>query len=293
MPHDGPIIDAHHHIWLLDRTPWLNGPPVPRIFGDYGKIRRDYPIAEFADDVRPSGVTKSVYIQINVAPGDEVWEAGWAAEQGRAAGLVQAVVGYAALAAPDVGDILDAQLAAAPLRGIRQQFHWHDNPAYRFAASPDALLDPAVGDGLRALAARGLHFELQVFPNQYQHALALVDAHPNLTFVLLHCGMPEAPDEAWAQGISRFAERPNMRVKISGLGTFSHRCDAAIWTAIIHRAIDSFGPERAMFGSNFPIEKLWTDYASIVGAVAEALSTYSPTERRAVWHDTAAQLYNI
>ena len=293
MTPDSPIIDAHHHIWLLDQTPWLKGLAVPRIFGDYGAIKRDYTIGEFAADTRPCGVTKSVYVQVNLAPGDEIRETAWAAEQGRAQGLMQAVVGYANLTAPDVDQVLDAQLAVSPLRGIRQQFHWHENSAYRFALTPDALLDPQVGAGLKAVAKRGLHFELQVFPGQYRQALALVDAHPDLTFVLLHCGMPETPDEAWANGIERFAERPNMFVKISGLGTFSRRCDAALWTPIIHRTLDSFGPARAMFGSNFPIEKLWTTYGSLVAAVGAALAAYSPAERRSVLHDTAARRYNI
>ena len=63
-----PIIDAHHHIWRLAETPWLNGPPQPRIFGDYAALRRDYLIEELVQAFRPHGVAKSVYIQINVAP---------------------------------------------------------------------------------------------------------------------------------------------------------------------------------------------------------------------------------
>lgn len=80
------VVDVHHHIWALDRTPWLAGPPVPRIFGDYPAIRRDYLLPEFAADAGPSGVTDSVYVQVNVAPGDEVAEVEWAAAQARAHG---------------------------------------------------------------------------------------------------------------------------------------------------------------------------------------------------------------
>ncbi len=66
------IIDAHHHIWRLSHTPWLNGPMVPRIFGDYEPLRRDYPVEEYLAEAAAAGVVKSVYVQVNVAPGAEV-----------------------------------------------------------------------------------------------------------------------------------------------------------------------------------------------------------------------------
>ena len=91
------IVDAHHHIWRKDRTPWLDGPTAPRIFGDYAAIRRDYGIDEFAADATPSGVAASVYVQVNLAPGDEIWEVEWAAAEGRKRNLVNAVVAFADL----------------------------------------------------------------------------------------------------------------------------------------------------------------------------------------------------
>jgi predicted TIM-barrel fold metal-dependent hydrolase len=291
------ILDAHHHIWLVDRTPWLNGPAVKRIFGDYQPLRRDYSIAEYATDVRPEGVTKSVYVQVNVAPGDEVWEAGWAAEEGQREGLIQAVVAFADLAADDVGGTIDRQVAGAPVRGIRQQLHWHSNPAYRFANRPDGMLLPEWQRGLRELARRDLHFELQVFQGQFAHALTLVDAHPDVRFVLLHAGMPEQlardAETEWAKGLSNFAARPNVLTKISGLGTFTRRCKIEEWRPIIERTVDTFGPDRCMFGSNFPIEKLWTSYAALLETVRSCLSRYSASEQRAVLHDTAARIYRI
>jgi predicted TIM-barrel fold metal-dependent hydrolase len=292
-----PILDAHHHIWRLDRTPWLKGPMVSRIFGPYEAIRRDYSVEEFAAEARPYGVVASVYVQVNVAPGDEVWEVEWAAGEGRRAHLIDAVVGFADLAAPDVGDVLDRQRASSPLRGVRYQLHWHENPKYRFATAPDVMLQPSWQRGLRLVGARGLHFELQVFPGQYANALSLIDAHPDTTFVLLHCGMPEDMSvtgmTAWRAGLRRLAERPNVLVKLSALGTFEHRCDADSWRPIIQRTVDTFGPGRCMFGSNFPVEKLWTDYGSLLCAVRSALDVYTQEEQAAVLYDTAARLYRI
>lgn len=292
-----PIIDAHHHIWRLDRTPWLNGPVVPRIFGDYASIRRDYDVSEFGQEARACGVVKSVYVQVNVAPGDEVWEVEWAAAQGVCANLIQAVIGYADLAGDGLGDLLDRQMAVAPLRGIRQQLHWHENPIYRFAASPALMLAPAWQKGLRELARRNLHFELQIFPKQYHDALTLIDVHPDMRFVLLHAGMPEDQSaegrKFWIEGLKRFAQRPNVVVKLSALSTFSRRLIADDWRAITRQTVDIFTPKRCMFGSNFPVEKLWTDYASLISVMHECLRVYSHRERQAIWHDNAAQFYQI
>src|SRR5688500_36965 len=149
-----PIIDAHHHIWRAARVPWLSGPMQPRIFGDYEAIRRDYGIEEYMGDATPHGVVKSVYIQVNVAPGDEVEEVAWVQETGAEHGFPHAIVGYVDLRSPDAAGTLDRERAHARLRGVRQQLHWHENPVYRFASQPNVVDDPAFRAGLRALAMR-------------------------------------------------------------------------------------------------------------------------------------------
>jgi predicted TIM-barrel fold metal-dependent hydrolase len=291
------VVDAHHHIWRRARTPWLNGPPAPRIFGDYHALRRDYPIAEYAADARGQGVTRSVYVQVNVARGGEVEEVEWAAAAGAREGLVQGVVAFADLAAPGVGDVLDRQQAVSALRGIRQQLHWHENPAYRFAPAPDAMLRPEWQRGLREVAARGLLFELQVFVGQFAYALELVDGFPDTTFVLVHAGMVEDRSAegmaAWRRGLERFAERENVYLKLSGLGTFTRRCALDEWRPVIERAVDVFSPRRCMFGSNFPIEKLWTTYGALIEVFRASIARYTAAEQRQILGEVAARVYRI
>src|SRR5258706_8673140 len=168
-----PIIDAHHHIWRLADLPWLAGPPVPRIFGDYQALRRDYPIAEYLAAAQPQGVVKSVYVQVNVAPQAEILEVAWVQSVADRHGFPNAIVGYADLAAPDLAETLDRELAYANLRGVRQQLHWHETALYRFAARPDLMNDPAWRAGLRQVEHRGLSFDLQVFASQMADAAAL------------------------------------------------------------------------------------------------------------------------
>lgn len=291
------IVDAHHHIWQLERTPWLNGPIVPRIFGDYAPLRRDYAIEEFAQDVAPHGVTKSVYVQVNVAPGDEIWEAQWAAEQGRRCGLIHAIVAFCDLASDTAEPTLEALAQVEAVRGIRQQLHWHRDPLYSFARRPAIFLDPQWQNGLRALSSHGMHFELQVFPSQFADALTLVDAFPTVRFILLHAGMLEDRSadgrSFWIEGLKRLAERDNVHVKLSATGTFTRRCDAAELETILRPTIDTFGPDRCIFGSNFPIEKLWTDYSSLMGAIHSALRPYSEEERHKILCVNAEQFYKI
>ena len=291
------IIDAHHHIWRLTDLPWLAGPPVPRIFGDYAALRRDYPVDEFVAAVRPHGVVKSVYVQVNVAPRAEIDEVAWVQSVADQHGFPHAIVGYADLAARDLAATLDRQLAFANLRGIRQQLHWHETPLYRFASRPDLMNDPAWRAGLAEVARRGLVFELQVFASQMADAAALARDFPQLTFVLLHAGMLEDRSaEGWARwrrGMAALAACPNVVTKLSGLGTFEHQCSVALWRPVIEETVALFGAERCLFGSNFPIESLWTAYTTLIGVMRDCLAGCTPDERRAIWHDNAQRIYRL
>ena len=292
-----PVVDAHHHIWRRADLPWLTGPMQPRIFGPYEPIRRDYPMREFLADVEGSGVVASVYVQVNWAPGRFEDEVAWVSDVAAETGWPHAIVGYADVTADDVTTQLE-RLAAYPLvRGIRQQFHWHDNALYRFAARPDLLAEPAVRRNIAKLADHGWAFDLQVFANQMTEAAGLVRACPDVPFVLQHCGMPEdlSADgrEAWLDGLKQLADISNCVVKLSGLGTFIHRNDPGHIAGIASQTVALFGPDRCLFGSNFPIEKLWTDYRSLIGAYRAAIAPMGPTAEAAVFHDTAKRVYRI
>lgn len=269
----------------------------PRIFGEYGAIRRDYLPEEYMADARPHGVVKSVFVQVNVAPGDEVEEVAWVQSAGDAHGFPHAIVGYADLGAPDLATTLDREAAHAILRGVRQQLHWHENPLYRYAPRPDIMNDAAFRAGMKAVAARGLLFELQVFASQMADASRLAQDFPEVTFVLLHAGMAEdrRPEgwKRWQDGMRLLAARPNVHVKLSGLGTFVRACSVELWKPVIEETLACFGPARCMFGSNFPIEKLWTSYGEIVSVTKTCLAGLSQQDRRAVFHDNAQRVYRL
>lgn len=291
------IVDAHHHIWRQAHTPWLQGPVVARIFGDYRPIQRDYLIEEYLADAAPCGVVKSVYSQVNVAPGEEVAEVAWVQSVADRHGFPHAISGFANLADPDVASTLDRELEHPNLRGIRQQLHWHQDPLYRFAARPDIMNDEAWRRGLREVAKRGLAFELQVFPSQMADAARLARDFPDLTLVLMHAGMQHdrtpAGLAAWRAGMDALAACPNVATKLSGLGTFEHRCTPELWGPIVRETIERFGPSRCMFGSNFPVEKLWARYGDEVAATRASIADLSADEQDQVMRRTAERIYRI
>ncbi|MCP4386427.1 MAG: amidohydrolase family protein, partial [Hyphomicrobiales bacterium] len=186
-----PIIDAHHHIWRQADLPWLVGPMLPRIFGPYEPIRRDYLITEYLTDIANSDVVKSVYVQANWDPAHAEQEVAWVQSVADTSGWPHAIVGYADLMADDVRPALDRLMRYPLLRGIRMQIHWHDNAMYRFAARPDLADDVAFRRNFAALAETGLSFDLQVFAGQMDGAARLAADFPDTTFILQHAGMLE------------------------------------------------------------------------------------------------------
>ena len=292
-----PTIDGHHHIWRLNDLTWLSGPQVPRIFGPYESIRRDYPIAEFRADAESCGVVKSVYVQTNWPVGQSYDEAKWVQSVADATGWPHANVAHADLADPECGALITRLAQLPATRGIRQQLHWHENPQYRFAPRPDVMNDPDWRRGLAHLAQHGLLFEIQLFASQMANGAALARAFPDVTFVLEHAGMLEDMSPGgwarWREGMQALAAEPNVNVKLSGLGTFVHACRDDVMGPIVKETAAIFGAERCLFGSNFPIEKLWTDYRTLYTKFRAAIAHLSEAEQTAILYGTAARLYRI
>ncbi|MBA3479205.1 MAG: amidohydrolase family protein [Lautropia sp.] len=294
---DQPVVDSHHHIWRLKETPWLQGPSVPRIFGDYEPLRRDYSITDYMAEAVPCGVAKSVYVQVNVGPGKEVEEVQWVQSAADQHGFPHAITAFADLSAPGVGEVIDREMACGNVRAIRQQMHWHEKVQNRFAAAPDIIAGANWRRGLKEVGSRGLMFELQVFPSQMVHAIQLVRDFPDITFILIHAGMLEDRSESgwafWAEGVREMADCPNVIVKLTGFGTFERRCSEALWAPVVRQTVDLFGPSRCLFGSNFPVEKLWTTYPQLLAVMRGCLSVYSQAEQREIFHDVAVRSYKL
>lgn len=291
------MIDSHFHIWRQADLGWLQGPSQPRIFGNYDAIKRDYPMTEYLADAQGAGVTGSVYVQANWPMDRAEDEIAWVGQTAKDTGWPMGIVGYADMTVPDVRPALDRLSRYPLLRGIRQQFHWHVNPAYRFANDPDICLKPQVQANITRLADYGLTFDLQVFTSQMTGAAALARACPETTFILQHAGMLEDTSDAgraaWRAGMTNLAAEPNICAKLSGFGTFIHRNDPAHIAWLMSETVALFGADRCLWGSNFPIEKLWTDYRSLVDAHRQGAGGLSAAAQTDIFHNTAARLYRL
>jgi predicted TIM-barrel fold metal-dependent hydrolase len=291
------IIDAHHHIWRRRDLPWLDGPTQPRIFGPYEPIRCDYLIDEYLSDLAGTGVTQSVYVQCNWGKDRFEDEVAYVQKAANETGFPQAIVGYADFLAQDVRPQLDRLTKYPGMRGLRMQLQWHENPQYQFAAAPDLARDPTLQKNVAYLADYGWSFDLQVFAGQMEGAAELAASAPTVTFILQHAGMLEdlSPDgwARWRKGMRLLAARPNIVSKLSALGTFIHKNNPEHIAGIVRETIDIFGPTRCLFGSNFPVEKLWTGYADLIAAYRSAIEPLGETVARAAFRETAARVYRL
>lgn len=291
------IIDSHHHIWLKKDVPWLADEPRPRIFGPYEAIRRDYSVEEFQKDHGDLPVVKSVYVQCNWDPARAMDEAAWVQQVADEHGFPHGIVAFADLTGEDVEAKIESLSAFRNLCGIRHQIHWHANADWAYVPEPEIFNSPKWRAGLRHVASRGLPFDLQIFPSQMKAACALLDAFSTLPFILNHAGMPEdrsAPAWAmWCEGLREMSKRDNVFVKFSGLNTFEHRCSADLMRPIVQEVLKHFPAKRCMFGSNFPIEKLWTTYGDYVAALLDAVGSESQDDIDQIFFGTAAAVYKL
>ncbi len=295
MPLPAEIVDAHHHLWDLRAVdyPWLNARGVRRFFGDPTPIQRDYRAAEFRADWAGLPIVASVHVQVGAAPGAELAETRWLDAHGDATGLPSAIVAFADLTAPGLEAVLDAHAASPRLRGVRQIVSRHpDEDAAN--GSPALLDDPAFLAGLRALARRNLSFDLQLSAPLLGRAADLLAGVPGLRVALCHAGSPWDRSPAglrdWRAGLARMAALPDSMAKLSGLGMFDPEWTAASLAPVVEGVLGAFGPQRVMWGSNFPVDKLYRPYRELF----EALAGLVPEPMHAaIFAGTARRFYRL
>jgi predicted TIM-barrel fold metal-dependent hydrolase len=298
MPlYDGPMIDTHHHVWLRKDVAWLADPAPPRMFGDYFGIRRDYTVVEWMRDIVPQGAVKSVHVTALWGPGKALDETKWLQAQADKHGFPHGLVFNVDLTAPDADAALKAQKQFPNVRGARQMLYWDKQPERQGAPRPDFCNDPDFRRGFALLEKYDLHFELQVYAHQAKFAVELLKAFPNIRMILVHAGMltertPEAINE-WRAALAAMAAYPNLHIKLSGLGMYSLGLSYPQARQVIRDAIQIFGIDRTIYGSNFPLEKLHMSYEDFFGIYRKVMAEYTEAEQRAVFHDNAAKFYRL
>jgi predicted TIM-barrel fold metal-dependent hydrolase len=296
-----PLIDAHHHFWALElgKHPWLSPEPGREmVFGDPAPLYRDYLSADLRADAAGLGLVGSVHIEAVWDRSDPVGETRWLEGLAQQTGLPTALVVFAPLDAPDLAAQLDAHLAASSrVRGVRDIVAWHENPSFRFVERGDRMDDPAWRAGFAKLAPLALSFDLMLFPGQLAQACRLADAFPETTILLNHAGSPVDRDPdgmaRWRAGMIELGRRPNVAVKISDLVAYDHDWTVESLRPVVLGCLDAFGPDRILWGSDFPVAGLHGSLRTQFEAVTAILAGLSASEMRAFRHDNAVRLYRL
>src|SRR5215207_3843646 len=190
-----PKVDAHHHIWDLDRNyhPWLmDGDPPQRVYGDSSPLRRNYMINDFLNDARNQNVVKSVYLQCGWDPADPVGETRYvqSVADAQPQGFPHAIVAHADLHHDDVERVLEAHCRFRNMRGVRMLLNHHTVGHFAWAERGDYLSDPAWRRGYAKLGDFGLSFDCQLYPHQMPQAAEVAALKPSVPVIVNHSGMP-------------------------------------------------------------------------------------------------------
>jgi L-fuconolactonase len=279
------IIDSHVHLWnlALGGYRWLTPELAP--------INRTIEFSELAQQLAATPVDAAILVQSDETDADTDYLLGVAAEHDEILG----VVGWLALERGEsVAPRLEQLRAGSKFRGVRVGINM----------SPDAdwLLRDDVGEGLRLLEEHDLPFEVVSVRRRHLELVPiLAERHPRLRMVIDHLSKPPIrKDETWIEGwktnLARAATNPNVFAKVSGLTPARGALDD--WTAdelrpFVEYALDTFGPQRLMFGTDWPVSELAGGYLKVWSGLSELIDQLSVDERDAVYEETARRVYGI
>jgi len=297
------IIDAHHHLWIPERTApdlgygWLRDIGSPKPFGDPTPIQRDYVWPEFSAESATHRLVGSVHVQTDGAVPDPVAETAWLQSVFDGTGLPHAIVGLVDLAAPDVDARLDEHAVHPDFRGVRQILSRLDDDPARSFASVHHLRDPAWREGYALLAGRALSFDLQLYPEQAREAAGFLAQQSGNPVIVDHALSPHDVSAAgrrrWQEAVAALAELDHVSMKLSGFGMFDAGWTGESVRPLVEHLLEHFGPTRVMWGSNYPVEKLARAYDATIEAIARACGDPGDAVLGAVFAGNARRIYGL
>jgi predicted TIM-barrel fold metal-dependent hydrolase len=300
VPYSGPVIDAHHHLWdlALGAHPWIEGrDPAMASMGNLDFLRRNYLPADFLADVGATNFAGSVHVEAAWDRArDPVEETRWLMSINRPRNVAARLVGYVPLEAPEVAEMLAAHREAGPVVGVRETIRWHPDPARRWTEA--GILDRAdKRRGIAALNRAGLLLEVLMNPYQSDDVARLARDMPDLQIVVNHCATPVDRDEAglerWRNGLALMAAEPNVAIKVSNFGAYAPDKSPGGLRAAVLTCVHAFGPDRSMFGTDYPVGRRALSYAENVAGFTHAIAGFSAADQRALFHDTAHRIYRF
>ena len=290
------IIDPHIHLWdLWTRLyPHFETPRRTR-FGSNAPIARSYLLEEFLDEGQGQ-VEVLGAVHVEAFPTDPVRETETLQAVAERSPIPIAMVSNADLTSPEFPRLLERHAVFPCFRGIRQVVNHHPDRELS-PTKRELMADPTFLDGLKLLGRRGFSFDLQLYPHQMAQAAALAAAAPDTQIILNHAGMWTDFDlngwTTWKAGLRKLAAQPNVAVKISGLSMRVSTWSVESIRPLVFETLEAFGTQRAMFASNFPVDKLKSDYPALWRAFSTVVAACSGSERDALLRDNAQRIYRL
>jgi len=275
-----PVIDSHHHFWRYNASDfgWVND--AMRV------IRRDFLPMELEREMRAARVDGVVSVQAR----QSLDETRWLLELAAAHAFIRGVVGWVPLIDAKVPATLEKLAAEKKLRSVRHVLQGEPDERY--------LLREDFNRGIKALRPLGLAYDILIFERHLPQTIEFVDRHPQQVFVLDHIAKPRIKDhllEPWRKNIRELARRPHVYCKISGLVT---EADYPSWTEAqllpyVETVIEAFGPQRLLFGSDWPVCLVACGYARWQLLVRGWIAKLSPAEQARILGETAVEAYRL
>jgi predicted TIM-barrel fold metal-dependent hydrolase len=284
------FVDAHIHFYDLQhpelRYSWLEPGFVHPVIGNINGIKAlEYFPANYQAETRFTGVAGAVHVQAALGSTAPELESDFVEDAAREWELPFVLVGDARMQSPDVERTLAAHAAHPRFRGIRD------------FAQGDYLVDPDFHRGYALLAKYEMSFDLDAVWQDCAKAAALAAKFPDTKLILCHAGYPQERTDGyfadWRRGMEQLADQENALCKISGLGMVDQRWTVESLRPWVLGCIEAFGVDRCMFGTNWPVDRLFSSYPDLVGAYRSIVADFTADERRQLFADNAIRWYRF
>jgi len=273
-------LDSHQHFWnyQLPRHEWIDE--------EMAAIRRDFTPADLKPILDKSGIDGCISVEANQDPTETAFLLDIAAKND----WVKGVVGWVDLRAADIEEKIAAYAGREKLKGFRHVVQAEPDPYF--------LLQKNFLRGIAAVGKAGYTYDILIFPHQLVSALELVKQFPNQKFVIDHIAKPYIKDgyfTGWAAAMSAFEDFDNVWCKVSGMVT---EADYENWTEdqlrpYIDHALEVFGTDKIMFGSDWPVLRVAADYAAVADTFERAIAGYSESEQAGMMGGNCAEFYGV
>lgn len=278
-----PIVDTHIHLWHPKqlRYPWLK---------QVSSLNRPFLLKDYNEATENLEIASMVFVQCDTHPDDGLKETAWVTSLAAREPRIRGIVAWAPLEeGKPVAAFVEKLAEEALVKGIRRLVQ---------GESVDFCIQPNFVNGVKILSKYGLSFDLCIFHPQLANAIRLVEQCPDVQFILDHIGKPDIKNqlfEPWKQEIKVLADFPNVYCKVSGVVT---EADHENWTLdnlqpYIDQVIDCFSFDRVVYGSDWPVSTLATDYTRWVQTLHEAVTGSTPDELKKLFHDNAIKFYRL